>query len=53
MSKLLQIFLKRNQIDEIYEPIITATIIVPKQYLGNIMTLCEEKRGEQKDMKFH
>ena len=41
-----------SQIDEIYEPIITATIIVPKSYLGNIMTLCEEKRGVQKEMKF-
>jgi elongation factor 4 len=41
-----------SQIDEIYEPIITATIIVPKAYLGNIMTLCEEKRGVQKEMKF-
>lgn len=41
-----------SQIAEIYEPIITATIIVPKAYLGNIMTLCEEKRGVQKEMKF-
>lgn len=41
-----------SQIEEIYEPIITATIIVPKAYLGNIMTLCEEKRGVQKEMKF-
>lgn len=41
-----------SQISEIYEPIITATIIVPKAYLGNIMTLCDEKRGEQKEMKF-
>ena len=45
-------FPEANRIDEIYEPIINATIIVPKQYLGNIMNLCEEKRGEQKDMKF-
>ncbi len=45
-------FPEANRIDEIYEPIITATIIVPKQYLGNIMSLCEEKRGEQKEMKF-
>lgn len=45
-------FPEANHIDEIYEPIITATIIVPKAYLGNIMTLCEEKRGEQKEMKF-
>ncbi len=28
------------------------TIIVPKQYLGNIIKLCEEKRGIQKDMTF-
>lgn len=41
-----------GRIEEIFEPIITATIIVPKPYLGNIMTLCEGKRGEQKEMKF-
>lgn len=41
-----------SKIEEIYEPIITATIILPKQYLGNIITLCEEKRGKQIDMKF-
>ena len=45
-------FPEANLIDEIYEPIIMATIIVPKAYLGNIMALCEEKRGEQKEMKF-
>lgn len=41
-----------GKIEEIYEPIIRATIIVPKKYLGNIITLCEEKRGVQLDMKF-
>jgi elongation factor 4 len=41
-----------GRIEEIYEPIINATIIVPKKYLGNIITLCEEKRGTQLDMKF-
>ncbi|GMU19628.1 MAG: elongation factor 4 [Candidatus Babeliales bacterium] len=45
-------FPEPNKIEEIYEPIITATIIVPKAYLGNVMTLCDEKRGEQKEMKF-
>jgi len=39
-------------IETIYEPKIDATIIVPKQYLGNVITLCEEKRGTQKDMSF-
>jgi len=37
-------------IAEIYEPMINATIITPKQYLGSLMTLCQERRGEQTDM---
>lgn len=41
-----------GQIDEVYEPIIDATIIVPTQYLGNLIKLCEEKRGIQKDLKY-
>lgn len=41
-----------SKINTIAEPIITATIIVPKQYLGNIITLCEDKRGKQVDMNF-
>jgi len=39
-------------IEEIYEPVIDATIIVPQQYLGNIIKLCEEKRGIQKDLNY-
>jgi GTP-binding protein LepA len=41
-----------TKIDAIMEPIIDATIILPKQYLGAIIKLCEEKRGEQKTMTF-
>lgn len=41
-------FPERNYIEEIYEPVIDATIIVPKEYLGNILDLCQKKRGEQK-----
>jgi GTP-binding protein LepA len=41
-----------SSIDTIYEPIILATIIVPKEYLGNMIKLCEEKRGIQTDMSF-
>jgi len=37
---------------EIREPIITATILVPEDYLGNVMTLCNQKRGAQVDMKY-
>ncbi len=41
-----------NYIAEIREPIITANILVPQEYLGNILTLCTEKRGTQKNMQF-
>lgn len=45
-------FPEPNRTTEIYEPVIDATIIVPKEYLGAIMTLCQSKRGVQKDMTY-
>ncbi|MCE7032436.1 translation elongation factor 4 [Lysobacter sp. GX 14042] len=36
-----------NKIEEIREPIIRATILTPPDYVGNVITLCEEKRGSQ------
>jgi len=45
-------FPEPQQIETIYEPVISATIITPKQYLGNIIKLCEEKRGTQESMTF-
>ncbi len=39
-------------IAEIREPIVTATILVPQDYVGNVITLCIEKRGAQKDMQY-
>jgi len=41
-----------NKIEEIREPIILANILVPQDYLGNVITLCIEKRGVQKDMQY-
>jgi GTP-binding protein LepA len=41
-----------SKTEEIREPIITATILVPEEYLGNVMTLCNQKRGTQLDMKY-
>jgi GTP-binding protein LepA len=38
------------KIEEIREPIITTTIFVPQDYLGNVITLCNQKRGNQVDM---
>ncbi len=36
-----------NQVEEIREPIIRANILTPPDYVGNVITLCEEKRGAQ------
>jgi GTP-binding protein LepA len=42
-----------SKIEEIREPIITATIYVPEEYVGNVITLCNQKRGVQLDMQYH
>jgi GTP-binding protein LepA len=41
-----------SSIDEIREPIIRATIIMPHEYVGPVMTLCEQKRGTQVNMQY-
>jgi GTP-binding protein LepA len=42
-----------NNIAEIHEPIAKANILVPQTHLGNVITLCVERRGSQKSMLFH
>ncbi len=39
-------------IAEVREPIILANILVPQEYLGNVIGLCVEKRGVQKNMQY-
>lgn len=39
-------------IDYIEEPWIKATILVPDEYLGNVLTLCTDKRGIQKELTY-
>jgi GTP-binding protein LepA len=41
-----------NQIDHIKEPIIQANILLPEAYIGAVITLCMEKRGVQKDIRY-
>ncbi len=41
-----------NEILEIREPIIEANILVPQDYLGNVISLCIEKRGVQRRMQY-
>ncbi|AMF93478.1 translation elongation factor 4 [Vibrio fluvialis] len=42
-----------NDVEEIREPIARCNILVPADYLGNVITLCIEKRGIQVDMVYH
>ena len=42
-----------NDIQEIREPIVEAHILVPQDFLGNVITLCVEKRGVQTAMTYH
>lgn len=41
-----------NEIDKIEEPMVKATIMVPNEYVGAIMELCQERRGIFKDMSY-
>ncbi|WP_201568469.1 translation elongation factor 4 [Psychrobacter sp. JCM 18900] len=41
-----------NNIEEFREPIARCQILVPQEFLGNVMTLCIERRGVQVDMRF-
>ncbi|MGE5386706.1 MAG: translation elongation factor 4 [Betaproteobacteria bacterium] len=42
-----------SKIEEIREPMIVATIFVPQDYLGSVITLCNQKRGNQVNMTYH
>nr|WP_215730870.1 translation elongation factor 4 [Pseudomonas lalucatii] len=39
-------------VEDMREPIVRANILVPQEHLGNVITLCIEKRGVQRDMQF-
>ncbi len=41
-----------SKIEEIREPIITSTILVPEEYVGAVITLCVSKRGNQTNMQY-
>ncbi|MBU2762924.1 translation elongation factor 4 [Acidithiobacillus caldus] len=41
-----------NRIHDIREPVILANILTPEGYLGPVITLCEERRGRQKNLQF-
>jgi GTP-binding protein LepA len=41
-----------NYIEEIREPIIVANVLTPPDYVGNVIKLCEEKRGSQRSIHY-
>lgn len=41
-----------GSIEEMREPMVAATILVPNEYVGSVMTLCVEKRGILRDLKY-
>ncbi|HJK87448.1 MAG TPA: translation elongation factor 4 [Candidatus Megaira endosymbiont of Hartmannula sinica] len=45
-------FPDQTQIEKMFEPWIKATIMVPEEYLGNVITLCTDKRGAQQDLRY-
>ncbi len=42
----------QNKILRIEEPVVKCTIYVPTEYVGNVLQLCEDKRGQQLDLKY-
>lgn len=42
-----------DKIEQILEPIDNVTIFVPDEYVGQVMKLCQEKRGIQKNLAYH
>jgi GTP-binding protein LepA len=50
--EIIQERLEREYDLDLREPIVRANILVPQEHLGNVITLCIEKRGVQHDMLF-
>jgi GTP-binding protein LepA len=42
-----------SKIEEIREPIVTVQLYMPQEYVGAVITLCTQKRGNQIDMNYH
>ncbi len=42
-----------GRIAEVREPIVTVNLYMPQDYVGSVITLCEQKRGSQINMQYH
>jgi GTP-binding protein LepA len=41
-----------NEIESIEEPYVTVTVLTPTEYIGSIMELCQQRRGEMSRMEY-
>ncbi|SAK55628.1 GTP-binding protein LepA [Caballeronia arationis] len=41
------------KIEEVREPIVTVNLYMPQEYVGSVITLCTNKRGQQINMQYH
>jgi len=41
-----------NQIERLQEPVVLATVITPTDYVGNVMKLCQERRGDFQEIQY-
>lgn len=42
-----------SKIEEVREPIVTVNLYMPQEYVGSVITLCTNKRGQQINMQYH
>jgi len=48
-----QVLYERRENDEIYEPYMLLNVYTPVTYVGNVMTICQKKKGSLLDMQYH
>jgi GTP-binding protein LepA len=48
-----QVLYERRENDEIYEPYMLLNVYAPSNYVGNVMTICQKKKGNLLDMQYH
>ncbi|HSA83610.1 MAG TPA: translation elongation factor 4 [Patescibacteria group bacterium] len=48
-----QVLYERRENEEIYEPYMLLNVYAPSNYVGNIMTICQKKKGTLLDMQYH
>ena len=48
-----QVLYERRENEEIYEPYMLLNVYAPANYVGNVMTVCQKKKGNLLDMQYH